>query len=460
MNKKAFFRFEAAPEIGAGHAIRSCVIADELVERGWDCQLVTSPTTYEFINHLKRLPRVDPEEFYQNPMPCDLLVIDHYGLDASYEKHFKPFANKIMVIDDLANRPHACDILLDQTYGRTAKDYQFLVPTSCKILTGVDYVLLRKELIILRPKALLKRRNTKNIERILVSFGGNSPVNCIMEALELIQGTFFEGEIDVVLGFEKNNQEVIRKFIKTMQQNCTLHIDVNMSELIYQADLAIGAVGGSVWERACLGLPQVLMVTADNQKANFSSLEELGIIYSLPGLLEKCGDYSFLQKLDIDGFGINRVINSIEESNDSQTIHFRKVTPQDRNKIYLWQQIKEIRKYFNNPNPPSLDEHNAWFSERIKQYESPYWMICHDNEEYGIFSLSYNYHKHVYDLSWFIIPEKRGRGFGTQAVKCAIDIIHPFKIRAFVNEDNVASHKVFKSLNFLKTEDNYYISNP
>ncbi|MFM8454160.1 MAG: UDP-2,4-diacetamido-2,4,6-trideoxy-beta-L-altropyranose hydrolase [Gammaproteobacteria bacterium] len=273
MRKKAFFRFEASPEIGAGHAIRSTVIADELVDLGWDCKIITKALTYDFIPHLSKFGRIDPYQFNTNPQKSDLLVFDGYEYDAAYEGRFRAYTNKIMVIDDLANRPHECDILLDQTYGRDAKDYQSLVPNHCRILAGSDYALIRKEIRALRPQALEKRKAKQEIKRILVSLGGSDPKNFTLQALEMIKESGFKGAIDVVLGFASKNRESVETYLATMANDSTIHVNPNLPQLMLEADLAIGAAGSSVWERACLGLPQVLIQTADNQSLIFKNIE-------------------------------------------------------------------------------------------------------------------------------------------------------------------------------------------
>jgi UDP-2,4-diacetamido-2,4,6-trideoxy-beta-L-altropyranose hydrolase len=275
-SKTAFFRFEASPTIGAGHAIRSSVLADALIEKGWNCKIVTLETSYGFIKNLERCERVDPDVFFEEKPACDLLVIDSYDFGEEYEKHFRDSAKKIMVIDDLANRKHDCDILLDQTYGREAHDYKGLVPESCKILAGSDYVLLRKEFIELRPKALEKRRETKEIKRILISMGGSDPHNFTLKALQMVKDSGFKGVLDVVLGFAAPHYSEVEDFLKHLPNESSIHINPNMAQLTYDADLAIGAAGSSVWERCCLGLASLLMKTAGNQDKIYESMIEGG----------------------------------------------------------------------------------------------------------------------------------------------------------------------------------------
>lgn len=318
--KKAFFRFEASSAIGAGHAVRSCVIADRLFEEGWECFLVTSKESYDFIPDLKRFHRINPEDFYEKPESHDLLVIDHYDLDINYEKHFRVHANKIMVIDDLANRYHDCDVLLDQTYGREVQDYKKFVPEHCQILTGSDYVLLRKEFVAMRTKALEKRKQTKKIERILISMGGGDSGAFTIKALEKIKDASFLGHIDIVLGFQACQKSDVEAFIKTLPNSYTIHVNPDMAELMYKADLSIGAAGSSVWERCCLGLPQILIQTADNQTFSFSKIskfsltgtfEDINLHESLFAIENSYQKFVDLSSCVVDGNGVQKIIEAI-----------------------------------------------------------------------------------------------------------------------------------------------------
>ena len=126
-------------------------------------------------------------------------------------------------------------------------------------------MLLRPEFVKLRQQALEKRRNTKKIKRILISLGGSDPNCYTLKALELVKESGFNGIVDVVLGFSENNVEKIQQYVNSMVNKVNIHSNANMASLIYEADLAVGAAGSSVWERCCLGLPQYLIQTAENQ---------------------------------------------------------------------------------------------------------------------------------------------------------------------------------------------------
>ncbi len=276
MTKLAFFRFEASQDIGAGHAIRSCVIADALKEHNWHCKIVTTQCSYDFIPQLTRFERVNPDELDQGKLNCDLLVVDSYAIDKIHETCFRAFAKHILVIDDLANRQHDCDILIDQTYGRDVIDYKQLAPESCAILTGSDYTLIRKDFTNLRPRALDKRIKAKEVKRILVSLGGSDPENYTIKVLDIIQNSEFKGSVDIVLGFSGQNNKAVQDKINQMTNDCLIHINPDMSELMYNADLAIGASGSSMWERCVLGLPTMMFTLSYDQDLIAKNLHELG----------------------------------------------------------------------------------------------------------------------------------------------------------------------------------------
>ncbi len=270
--RTVIFRLEASLQIGTGHAMRCLVLAEKLQELGWKCYFATSATSIDLIKKLQNFPILDPQKFWNTPTYCDLLVVDNYDLDENYENHFRKFAAKILVIDDLANRKHNCDILLDQNLGTQAQDYKNLVNQDCQILTGTSYCLLREEFAKLRPLALEKRSHTQKIHKILVNFGGSDINNHTQKALEMIETSQFHGEIDAVLGLRASNLKSIKEFAKKSKNKINIYQEANMSEMILAADLALAAGGTSSWERCCLGLPTYIIKIAENQEKIFQQL--------------------------------------------------------------------------------------------------------------------------------------------------------------------------------------------
>ncbi|WP_248276855.1 UDP-2,4-diacetamido-2,4,6-trideoxy-beta-L-altropyranose hydrolase [Marinobacterium sp. LSUCC0821] len=224
------------------------------------------------------------------PMKPDWLVVDNYALDAKWERALSNAAQKIMVIDDLANRPHECRLLLDQNLGRFASDYDGLLPTECQRLIGPCFALLRPEFAALREKSLLRRENPK-IKRILISLGGIDRTNVTGKVLAaLAQSSLPAGiELDIIMGAAAPYLDEVRW--EAAQSPFKAMVSVNVQEMaarMFLADLSIGAAGGTSWERSCLGLPSMLIVLAENQVTGAKALEMVGAarVIEEPSLVE------------------------------------------------------------------------------------------------------------------------------------------------------------------------------
>ena len=206
---------------------------------------------------------------------CDLLVVDHYGLDARWEAAVRPQAKRLMVIDDLADRPHDADVLLDQNlYANMGARYSGLVPFSCKELLGPGYALLRPEFFLARQNI---RQRDGLIKRIFVFFGGSDATNETSKALEALVALDLHGiEVDVVIGAANRHHAAIAGLCARLP-GARLHRQVShMARLMAAADLALGAGGSTTWERCALGLPALVVSVAENQVAIANGVDETG----------------------------------------------------------------------------------------------------------------------------------------------------------------------------------------
>ncbi len=229
----------------------------------------------------------------------DWLIVDHYSLDRHWQKLIKPLANKIMVIDDLANRAHYCDLLLDQTLNRRKQDYQRLVPKNCQLLLGADFMLLRDEFSQLRPLAKIKRVNTKSIENVLISMGGTDPDNIseqIIYALITIKNSQPSLTIQVVISPMSTYLEQLKSFSHQYDWIKIIVKPKSMAKLMLEADIAIGSAGATAWERCCLGLPTLTIVSAKNQETIAHNLTQAGAAINL-GYFYALTQKNFLQQL-------------------------------------------------------------------------------------------------------------------------------------------------------------------
>lgn len=295
---KFLFRTDASVEIGSGHLMRCLTLADHLCnegaevafacrdllggmfdvlqDRGYRCEKLHVAETDECSQ------REDAEKTIEAvgklfPNGIDWLVVDHYGIDIKWEQMLRPYANKLMVIDDLANRRHECDLLLDQNYYRNLDQrYLGLVPEQCITLLGPAYVLLRPEFAEARQRLRLR---DGTVRRILVFLGGSDPTNQtqkVMQSLSLLDRS--DIGVDVVVGVANPHRNAIKALCDEMA-NVVFHCQVsNMAELIMSADLGIGAGGAAMWERCYLGLPTITVVFADNQERTTKDVASIGAI--------------------------------------------------------------------------------------------------------------------------------------------------------------------------------------
>ena len=211
----------------------------------------------------------------------DWLIVDHYALDERWERALYSSVRNLMVIDDIADRNQSCDILWDQNLGRSVLDYEKLVPSGCKILTGPKYALIREEFSELRKNIEFKRRLPR-LKNILISLGGIDKDNITSDVLRALKFTRMPTycEILVVLGEKSPAIEEVKELATRMPWSTSLKIQVdNMAEIIANSDLAVGASGSSAWERCCLGLPSIVLILAENQRPAARALERAGASY-------------------------------------------------------------------------------------------------------------------------------------------------------------------------------------
>lgn len=299
------FRVDASLQMGTGHVMRCLTLAEALKQYGGDCQFICREHPGNLIEHIRSkgfqvhvlplsssnlsssvfkneelqlahaawLGATHQEDAAQSTtilseLKPDWLIVDHYALDARWEVTLKPYYQKLMVIDDLADRAHRCDLLLDQTFGRDAKDYAAWTPDSCTLLCGSQYSLLRPEFAALRSYSLERRKNPQ-LQHLLITMGGVDKDNATGQILQALKNAELPSncQISVVMGNTAPWLAEVRQLAEQMPWQTTVKVGISdMAQLMADSDLAIGAAGATSWERCCLGLPTVMLVLADNQK--------------------------------------------------------------------------------------------------------------------------------------------------------------------------------------------------
>ncbi len=282
--------------------MRCLALADGLAVRGWQCTFGCNATAADVAPGLARhLVGIADDSghppLHNGDLQWDLAVVDHYGLDGAYESCLRAHCERIMVIDDLHNRSHDCDVLLDQTPGRQIADYQPLVPGHCRLLLGSAYALLRPEFAIARTAASDARGEARGVRRIFVAFGATDPFNLTRKALEGIALSGVDADVDVVLGQAAPHLDDVRERAERLPVRATVHVAPNnFVSLMATADIAFGAPGSMSWERCCLGIPSVVVAFAANQVEIAGALERVGAAIHL-GWHEAVGSRQFAEVL-------------------------------------------------------------------------------------------------------------------------------------------------------------------
>lgn len=308
------FRADASLQIGTGHIMRCLTLADTLHQAGMKCSFICRPFAGNLIEFIReRHYHVDVLEEgrevadtfpahapwleasrEEDAAACQSLVVkhqpgwlvvDHYALESGWEERVLSGSplTRLLVLDDLADRPHIADILLDQNLGRVADDYQTLLPSTAKLLIGPEYALLRPEFSEWRAFSLERRKHPK-AKNILITMGGVDKDNAAERVLSILANCSLSNEsvIDVVMGTHAPWLDKVRIRADSMPWKTNVVTNVsNMAERMAWADIAIGAAGSTSWERCCLGLPTLMLVLAENQYQVAEPLVEAGAAYLL-----------------------------------------------------------------------------------------------------------------------------------------------------------------------------------
>lgn len=492
--KTAVFRADASQSIGGGHLVRCLALSGALSKSGWSCAFAYRDGTVETVPALRNdgydLLPLDCEESQEPsallsewPNGVDLLVADHYGRDSAFESTCRPWARRIMVIDDMANRPHDCDLLLDQTLGRRDSDYKSLVPDGCGFLLGPSFALLRPEFAKLRSTALAQRGEGRPVKRVLVSMGAADPHNVSAIVLDGIGRSGLDAEVDVVAGAASPHLNALRSLAQSLPFPVTVHETVNnMAGLMARADLAIGAAGSTSWERCCLGLPCLTVVMADNQEKIAAELARASAILFLGrwGDVTPEGVARELRTLDgkkegrlrrigaqaseiCDGRGTDRVLIALVQplsADDGGPVRLRMADRTDRDRILAWQRDQRTREFARDPEPPTAREHAKWFARSLLDMDRFLMVIEHGCEPAGILRLDRLECPDTYEVSIFVAPEKYRLGIASAALSLARALIPNATLHATILSGNDASHRLFQSAGYHLLRESLYVSKP
>ena len=401
----------------------------------------------------------------------DWLIVDHYAFDHRWQTALRHVAHHIMVIDDLADRAHDCDLLLDANAGRIAADYDGLLPLHAERLISPHHALLRPEFALARDASRTRRQAAGHALRHALIFMGGADLpdatGAILRHLSRIPDLPLTA-LTVVMGTQAPALARVRAQAAGMPIPTQVLTNVaDMAALMAQADLAIGAAGGTAWERCASGLPTLLVTLADNQRGGAAALETLGAAV----VLGDAGDAALGQNLTkalrtlndpralgamsqaaarlVDGKGTARAVAALEAP-----LTLRAATEDDATAVWAWRETLDPMALASGPNPP-LADHLAWFARALIDPNRHLLIADAGTPAHPVGHLRLDHSRAgAADISILLAPDARGRGLGLRLLTQALTQARAMgltQINAQVHADNTASRALFAAAGFQET---------
>ena len=472
------FRVDASIEIGTGHVMRCLTLAAALSERGATCVFLCRPHEGHLMGFIAAqgfpalaLPALsassakpvanDPSHAawlgtgwtedardslaaladHTGGAELDWLVVDHYALDARWEAALRPACKQLMVIDDLADRPHDCDLLLDQSLGREAENYAGLLPPAATTLLGPRYALLRPDFARLRT-ASLSRRVKPELRKLLVTMGGVDKDNATGKVLDALADCTLPDDvvITVVMGLQAPWLSEVRAQAAAMRLSTEVLVGVrDMAELMVQSDLAIGGAGMTAIERCVLGLPTIMVIQARNQIKQAEDLARIGaaVIYDpsedhagrdLASLVERISqtenytDMSQAAAAVTRGEGLPQIAECIV-SGDRERLEIDQLVPMTEvhlEQVLAWRNDPRVRQNMYSQHEISLAEHNDWWRAAKDRSDRRYYIFQTNGVDAGFVSITDIDRKNG-TASWaFFSANTAPKGTGTRMERAAL----------------------------------------
>ncbi len=434
---KAIFRVDASLKMGTGHVMRCLALAKILKENGLDVGFICRKHEGNLIDKI-RLSGFNVQELevleetevnnklahscwlgatqQQDADECidifkaekiDWLIVDHYALDEQWHKRLKAYYEKLMVIDDLADRKHQCDILLDQTFGRQQDDYVELVTEGCELLLGSQYALLRPEFSKWR-KYSLERRSRPEFKQLLINMGGVDVDNITGQVVDELKTCNLPSDINItiVMGGLAPHLNVIKSKANELPYKIEVRVDIdNMAEIMANTDIAIGAAGATTWERCCLGLATIQIVIAENQIFSAKILEQHNAVQlvtkvnEISQLLESSNEW--LKDVGVtasqicDGMGVYKVSNKmtdykiiLEKFGEFELHNYVNLSADDKVLVLDMRNHSEIKKWMYSQDSISKKDHFKFIKSLENKIDQRYFLVKQKNNVIGSINFS------------------------------------------------------------------------
>ena len=378
-------------------------------------------------------------------------------------------ARSIGVIDDIADRRHDCDILLDQNIQHDQGGaYAGKVPEHCELLLGPRFALLREEFRAHRERV---RPRTGPVARLLIFLGGVDAENYTGRVLDAYTNFGLAGvHVDVVIGTQ--HPQRARLEAECRERGFVCHVQTaHMAELMAAADLAIGAGGSATWERCCLGVPTLALCVAENQRKLITDAAFQGLLYApqvnnewttvvarhVKALIENPSLRNYISRrgMDaVDGRGVQRVAAILGHA----ALEMRMAVEDDSRKVFEWRNHPSIRAVSRNAGIIDWESHQRWYASILGAADRCLLIGQLDGLPVGV--VRFDTRAEEAEVSIYLVPDSNASGQGRNLLLSAerwLSANRPAveRIRAHVLGHNDRSRRLFSGAGYEMESTSY-----
>ncbi|WP_422342902.1 GNAT family N-acetyltransferase [Parasphingorhabdus sp.] len=469
---KVAIRADAGPLVGTGHFARTAAVAD-ILSTGGDTEMVLLtnaegaaladryfPADTRVVSLAQNECR--PEEamraLNKYEWVPDVVILDQYGSVQEWETLAASTGTRLMVFDDFDIATRA-DIIVRPHRGRVSG-------RETNVLRGPAYLPLSRHITKL---AQSPSQNRSSRLRLNICFGGSDPTGETEKALEAI-ADLEALDVDVVIG---PGAKIAPLLIEAAEQmpHVTLYRAPNqkqLAELIFAADLALGAGGVMLWERLCLGVPSLVISIAQNQQAQIDAMINAGAIRFLgehdrvtPATIacavnalatDKAGCKAIAEagRNLVDGRGASRLVSWIR----ALALAIREVKTDDASDLLNWRtDDRNWQHNFANSEKPDFDAHMGWFSKKLADPNCVFRIAMRGTNPVGVVRFDINSDDNSAYLSIYLVPEWHGRKMGLPVYLAAERELRRCrpnvdKIISRIHSANTASERLHRDAGF------------